>query len=77
MSVSIGNREPTIQRFMVPVLTITTESASSSDPNDWIVEGIKSALLELKGEGVRFHESLPVAVTTVSDDDDFDEDIPF
>jgi hypothetical protein len=51
-------------------------SASSSDPNDWILEGIKSAIVELNGSGVKFHEPPPVPVAAALDDD-LDNDIPF
>jgi hypothetical protein len=50
-------------------------SAESNDPNDWVVEGIKSAIRELSGWGVKFHEPPPVAAADW--DDNLDDDIPF
>ena len=48
-------------------------SADSNDPNDWVVEGVKSALIELAGYGEKFHESRAKVEPTAQDY----EDIPF
>ena len=50
-------------------------SAESSDPNDWVLEGVKSAIVELSSWGVKFHELSPVPVAG-ADSVDW-EDIPF
>lgn len=55
-------------------------SAESDDPNDWVVEGVKSALAQLNSWGVKFHEpTLPPVVTAVESGESSVEldDIPF
>ncbi len=54
-------------------------SAESPDPNDWVVEGIKSAIAELSTWGVKFHEQPPIverSLTEGNSSDDLDS-IPF
>lgn len=50
-------------------------SAESNDPNEWVMEGIKSAIAELSSWGVKFHELSPVPVAA-ADSVEWD-DIPF
>jgi hypothetical protein len=50
-------------------------SAESNDPNQWVVEGAKSAIAELSGWGVKFHESKSASVAAVVGEDE--DDIPF
>lgn len=52
-------------------------SAESSDPNDWVSEGVKSAIATLASYGHRFHESLPVPVAAAVDSDEELDNIPF
>lgn len=50
-------------------------SAESTDPNDWVMEGVKSAIASLSSWGVKFHELSPVPVAA-ADSVEWD-DIPF
>ena len=53
-------------------------SAESNDPNDWVMEGVKSAIAELDAWGVRFHERItPVPVATAVGSELEIDDIPF
>ena len=61
-----------------PYLTDYQFSAESDDPNDWVLEGVKSAIASLSSYGVRFHEPPPASPTVGLDEssDELDE-IPF
>jgi hypothetical protein len=52
-------------------------SAESNDPNDWVVEGVKSALAQLAHYGHQFHSPKAVPVAAAAGSSDELDDIPF
>lgn len=48
-------------------------SAESADPNEWVMEALKSAIAQLTNRGVKFYEQRPVSTVSNSDEGD----IPF
>lgn len=60
-----------------PYLTDYRFSADSDDPNNWVLEGVESALAQLAHYGHQFHLPKPVPVTADVGSSDELDDIPF